>query len=184
MCKKPKKIKKNLVIPKPKSKNQVATPSLPSNRNFTFYSCYNWIHAVDLYKTISFTNMCKDKEQFADEIIEILTVTIPKIYQDWEGIFNSGGANRSFRHCHVLEGAKLDISKSIAEEIHQTEFDPDSSWWELGFNGGVRIIGIYDPILKNFYPFFVDRHHLIYPDKNYNRNDFEKYSYNPKFKTS
>lgn len=178
--KRPKKLKR-IKIPKPESKKQVVTPALPNNKDFTFYSCYKWIHAVDLYKKISFTNMCKGKEEFADEIIEILTITIPKIYQDWEGIFNSGGANKGFKHCHILSDNERDRSKTIAGEIHETQFDTENSWWELGFSGGVRIIGIFDSNSKTFYPLFVDRHHLIYPDKNFNHSDFEKYTYNPRY---
>lgn len=180
MGKKPKKIKKNLVIPKPKSKNQVATPSLPSNRDFTFYSCYNWIHAVDLYKKISFTNMCKNKEYFADEIIGVLTIMVPKLYQDWEFIFNQGGTNKDFKHCHIIKGEELKKSVEIAETIHDTKFDIENSWWEIGFSGGVRIIGIFDSTSKTFYPLFIDRHHLIYPDDKYNQKDFKSFCYNPK----
>lgn len=175
------KAKRQKKIPKPTIERKVFAPPLPNNKEFTFYSCYKWIHAVDLYKKISFTNMCKDKECFADEIIRVLTIIIPKLYQDWEFIFKQGGTNKAFKHCHVIKGEELTKSVEIAETIHDTKFDTENSWWELGFSGGVRIIGIFDSNSKTFYPLFVDRHHLIYPDNNFNHSDFEKYDYNPRY---
>lgn len=54
--------------------------------------------------------------------------------------------------------------------------DDDTNLWELGApTEEIRIIGSF--VVKVFYPLFIDHHHLIYPNKNYNNKDYGHFSY-------
>lgn len=116
-------------------------------------------------------------------MVELFSTVIPKIYADWKEIFNFGNHNYQYQHCHTLQGKELELSVNIAEIIHAKVFDNYEddiiSWWKIGFTGGIRIIGLYDKQNTIFYPLFIDRHHLLLPDANYNQLDFANCRYNP-----
>lgn len=184
-----KKIKKPKIknsIPDPKLGTVIKKPSIPTNNGFSLYSVYPWIQGTKKFlKRENFTNLCRCKDDFADEMCLLFNVIIPKLYQDSDNIFNFGN-KWLYPHCHTLTGEKLNLAIKIANEIHQREFDTfegDSiSWWQVGMTQGVRIIGLYNKPQNCFYPIFIDRHHLLYPDNNYNQADFEMYDYNPTYR--
>lgn len=49
--------------------------------------------------------------------------------------------------------------------------------WQLGISGGIRLIGIRRSNI--FSVLFIDYHHLIYPDKNHNKENYELYDFCP-----
>ncbi|MDK4347662.1 hypothetical protein M4I95_09775 [Enterococcus faecium] len=143
--------KKKNKIPKIKETSlggNIKKPSIPSNNGFSFYSVYPWIQGTKKFlKKENFTNLCRCKDDFADEMCLLFNVIIPKLYQDSDKIFNFG-SKWPYPHCHTLTGEKLTLAIKIAKEIHQREFDTfegDSiSWWQVGMTQGVRLIGLYN----------------------------------------
>ena len=53
----------------------------------------------------------------------------------------------------------------------------DYNIWQLGISGGLRLVGIRRSNV--FSVLFIDYHHLIYPDKNYNQENYELYDFCP-----
>lgn len=144
---------------------------------------YKWIEATDeFYKNSNFTNMCRDCESFGKEMSEVVGIIIPKLYTDYNDIFNPGNRKQN-KHCHIVAPNKIELCEKIAHSIHGIDFeqidDSTFKWWQIGFTAGVRIIGIYDSYQHDFFPMFIDRHHLLHPSDSYNQQDHGKYSYNP-----
>lgn len=174
--------KKN--IPNQNPKTTISRPIIPTNNGFSFYSVYPWIRGTDKFlKKDSFTNYCKDAVQFAEEMKFLFNTLIPKLYEDYQQIFKFGSKNYQYPHCHTISGDKLDLCVRIANEVHQKEFDTfegdNISWWQIGLSQGIRLIGLYNKDTFEFFPLFVDRHHLIFPNVKYNQSDFDSFKYNP-----
>lgn len=176
--------KKNKSIPKQKPSITISRPVIPTNNGFSFYSVYPWIRGTDKFlKKDSFTNYCKDAVQFAEEMKFLFNTLIPKLYEDYQQIFKFGGKNYQYPHCHTISGDKLDLFVRIANEVHQKEFETfegdNISWWQIGLSQGIRLVGLYNKDTFEFFPLFVDRHHLIFPNVKYNQSDFDSFKYNP-----
>lgn len=127
------------------------------------------------------TTCLKDQEQFANKSANIMTKLLPKMMQDWKTIFkNPNGKNK---HCHELEGKALDRAKKVIAAIYGDRVDYEAEHlqriWQFGFGQGVRLVcGITDS--TDVFPLFVDYHHLLSPDKNFNQQDFMRYRYCPR----
>lgn len=174
--------KSNKRIAKPKIDNSIKKPDIPTNNGFSFCSVYQWLRGTDsLWKRQQFTNLCRNDQEFAKEAIYIFDVLVPLLYRDFNSIFS--GRSYQFPHCHPISNPQKELCIEIAEQLHGRKFDTydsDSiSWWQLGITGSCRIIGLYDSPNNNFFPLFTDRHHLLYPDQNYNQKDIGRYKFNP-----
>src|SRR5699024_1610702 len=103
-------------------------------------------------------------------------------YDEYDSLFNNH--SRAY-NCHPVSDDKINFVMEIAENIHQTEFSLEQlkearyQWWYLGFKQSVRLVGLYNFGEKAFYPIFIDHHHLLHADINYNQPDYSKYSYCP-----
>lgn len=117
-------------------------------------------------------------------------VSIPALTQ-----FTFDNVTKMTKHSHsILYKSKeydkvIKIVKKIYSEFkngmlndHDFELFYDNhineyQMWQLGITSGIRLIGIrYNNI---FSVLFIDYHHLIYPDKNYNQDNYELYSFCP-----
>lgn len=181
---------------KKKNKKSIPEPTIPNNEvpkqpllidkynNFSFSSVYsNWIKGTkEFYKSYNFTNMVWDSEEFSRNITEIATEIIPKLFNEWENLLNNNPHNY---HCHPVTKDKKELIRRISEKIHGRTFDEDElnqariQWYYIGFKGNLRLIGLFSRDRKTFYPIFIDHHHLIYPDENYNQNDYNNYNFCP-----
>lgn len=179
--------KRNRKIKKPSvPSSEIPKQTLPvkSGNGFVFCSIYhNWIKGTnEYYKKDGFTNMVSDVNDFSQNITEIVTELIPKLFAEWESLFNTGTKNY---HCHPVPEEKKELVKRIAEEIQDTTLNNQDlsesriQWWYIGFKGSLRLVGLYEKENTTFYPMFIDHHHLIHDNAYYNQPDFAKYAYCP-----
>lgn len=164
--------------------NSISKPIIPSSKGFSVHFHYQWINGTDeLLKKHKFTNLCENKEKFADEMIYIMNTVIPKLYSDGEEIFKPGSNKSINTHCHTITGDKLKLAIEIANKIHKRTFDSfegeDISWWQVGWSKGIRLIGLYNKVEKDFFPLFIDRHHLIFSSEKHNKTDYKNCKFNP-----
>lgn len=176
-------------IPSAKSKVSSTIPENHKNpvqetNGFSFYSVYpNWIKGIEYSsRGADFVNYTNSSEEFSRNMTEIITEFIPKLYDEYDSLFNNH--SRAY-NCHPVSDDKINFVMEIAENIHQTEFSLEQlkearyQWWYLGFKQSVRLVGLYNFGEKAFYPIFIDHHHLLHADINYNQPDYSKYSYCP-----
>ncbi|MCP8851473.1 hypothetical protein ABRQ21_06905 [Latilactobacillus sakei] len=128
----------------------------------------NWTHST---RVGEFTNEFHD----SDEALRYIYLTLDKLLPF---IKQNGKEFRSQRlaHCHVLKNDQKVLAFNIIKEIHSdTDISEDSALWELGYGQGVRLIAsvIYSDKVQ-IIPLFLDFHHLLYPSKKYNQNDYSK----------
>ncbi len=134
-----------------------------------------------------FTNKLKDSNEFFNYFKEIFEKVIPAITK-----YNYNNVTTmTNKHSHVIpnNSKEYSIIIKILKAIHKEYFPNidfelflvnninDYSIWQLGITGGVRIIGIRK--CNVFSVLFIDYHHLIYPDKNYNQKNYLSYNFSP-----
>ncbi|MFC3745110.1 hypothetical protein [Paenibacillus sp. GCM10012306] len=163
------------------TKKEVTNNKTPSGASIklTFdFSYPNWLSGVRLR---DFTNMLKDPHEFAESIVHILNKLIPVVSDNWDSI--KFKTNYQFQHCHRVPDDKLPLVKQIEQEIHgKSLLDPDAEhsvkYWQIGIEG-IRMFALYNYDSNIMFPIFIDYHHLIYPDKNYNQRDTDHFSFCP-----
>lgn len=178
------------------NRNRIKKPSIPDNsipkpdipiktsNGFNFCTVYhNWIKGTDsFFKKEKFTNMVSDSNEFSNNIVEVLTIMVPKLYAEWDKLFSLGTKNY---HCHPVAEDKKGLVKKIAEELHTSTFNEEDlsqsriQWWYIGFKSNVRVVGLYQIEENIFYPLFIDHHHLIHGNEFYNQPSFGDYNYCP-----
>lgn len=146
--------------------------------HFKFRTYSNWLDAT---KVRDFSNCCKDAEEFADFVYFVIQNMIPQIYENAFEIFvNCNPKNTPLFHSHAIDNEHIPLVQEIAYKLTNEQYDdPELSWWEIGGVQSVRMFGIYFDSEPGFYPVFMDWHHLVYPDQNYNDKDYNNYNYIP-----
>ena len=138
-----------------------------------------------------YTNHLKDDNQFHEFFQRLIEKDIPAISQ-----FTFDTVTRETqKHSHVIStrDKQYQLVISILKEIFKSYYNSenlekdfelflenninDYAIWQLGISGGIRLIGIKK--VNRFYVLFIDYHHLIYPDKNYNQPNYQMYNYCP-----
>ena len=165
------------------NKNKLNLEIQSSNLNEKLHFCF--MHGFSFQSTTinSFTNFYKDKDSFLKFIKKLFEVDIPNLSKK---TFNE--LKSSKKHYHKIENNKDDKkrnmviniikkmlksknfnSRQIEEFINQNILDTDI--YQLGLDGGVRVIGIISGNI--FEILFFDVHHLIYPSEKHNDIDYE-----------
>lgn len=169
----------NISFSKPKRTVQSGVIPVDTDTPKFILSNDKWMDGVRIDNEM--TTCLKDQEQFASKSAILMTRLIPKMMQDWKRIFpvprESGG------HCHKLSDDALTRANKVIEAIYGNQFADEAEHlqnvWQFGFGQGVRLVcGISEN--KEVFPLFVDYHHLIEPDDNYNQHDFSRYRYCPR----
>lgn len=143
---------------------------------FSFYCC-------KINK--NYTNYLKDNESFIKNIRVLFRealeyfqkTTFEKLCRDKNG------------HTHNISEDKIDLIEKITYKLAEIRWPEYKDYetivgnymtenlWQLGYKEGLRLVGSRDGNVLNL--LFIDYHHLIEPDKNYNQLDYFKYSYCP-----
>ncbi|MBH0170993.1 hypothetical protein [Fictibacillus sp. 18YEL24] len=166
--------------PSPKKALQRGTEPNQSDSPLTFdFSNKNWLMGVSQGR---FTNKLSDESMYAAYLTEIFHKLIPNIQQNWLEIIRTPGRG-SWRHCHQVDNEKIDLVLAITEQIHghqfRTEKTAGPSLWQFGVTQNIRLFAIHDYTNNHLVPLFVDYHHLVHPNKNFNQPDYERYSFCP-----
>lgn len=143
---------------------------------------------VDLGK---FTNKLKDVNQFFKYFKRLFEIDMPALTQ--HSFDDVTKATNKHSHSIPIDTKQyflvINIIKELFKSFKEDSYDDRSFQlflennineyhvWQLGISGGVRLIGIRK--LNVFSVLFIDYHHLIYPDKNYNQENYELYSFCP-----
>lgn len=134
-----------------------------------------WTNTVQIG---DFNNCLKDSNEALRHFFFIIDRLIPDIEEYGPNIFNGRA-----RHCHLLRGSEDKLARKVIRAIHGDRIlDGLSEIWELSAKTEeIRVIGTFvNDKMHIFYPLFIDHHHLIYPDKNYNSPDYKKYNFTKK----
>lgn len=159
-------------------KVKVSNNFLPhtGNQKISFDFTYSsWMKSV---KVGDFTNFLHNNDEYASKIFNVIHFLFPKIQEDAEKVIKNGGR---ISHTHIVSDKKISLIKKIANKTHGREFEEvlKKQWWQLGFTNATRVIAIYDDTKNVLYPIFIDFHHLIHADENYNQKDFSTYDFCP-----
>lgn len=129
------------------------------------------------------TTYLKDSAQYGEKVSVVFTALIPTLLKEWHSIYVERTGR--YQHCHKLDGIALARATDLIHEIYGKNRPVDESSefynniWQFGFTHGIRIVcGV--SASNTIFPFFVDYHHLLSPDKNYNAEDFDSYRFCPK----
>lgn len=132
------------------------------------------------------TTYLKDSAQYGEKVSVMFTSLIPTLLKEWQSIYVD--RTRMYSHCHRLDGNALIRAKDMIHEIYGKNGPIDESSefynniWQFGFTHGIRIVcGVSES--NTIFPFFVDYHHLLFPNKHHNAEDYESYRYCPKLQT-
>ncbi|MDU2149655.1 MAG: hypothetical protein E7E58_16815 [Paeniclostridium sordellii] len=170
-----KKIPKPTYIPK---KRGVKT-SQPVKLPFIFKTEYSWLKT---YKGNDFTNYHKDADDYAKNVTNLVHNFIPAVYRYGEDLFKGRKGTIFDRHSKLMPEDKMRMVEDIVREVDGINLEDDvldsSSIWYLAVPQGIRVVGYYQTSINTFFPLFVDWHHLIFPNQNYNQADYQKFSYN------
>lgn len=123
-------------------------------------------------------NLFQNSDDYARTITGVLHNILPTLMDRGDSVFK--GAQE--RHCHVIPAEKQSLVLEIAKALHGDVFQgvgSSDSWWQIGFTGGTRIVGIYSRTHNIFYPVFVDAHHLLHPSEKHNQADYKNYTFCP-----
>lgn len=141
-------------------------------------------------ETDSFTNKLKNYDSFFVKFKQFFEIDVIHICQcNYDEIFI-----KTNKHSHsiniqtkefelVMETVKQLLKSwkpSYKDRDNQLFFENninDYVLWQLGCTAGTRIIGLRQA--NEFFALFFDYHHLIYPDKNHNQEDYYSYSFCP-----
>lgn len=155
--------------------------------NFSFFPfCFRTVSLKE------YTNKLENPKQFFDYFSKLFEVTIPALSNStFDNVYIE-----TKRHSHTIspkDQKEYNLVKTILKEIYKNHKKPenlekdfelflenniyDYHIWQLGLSGGIRLIGrrrsnIFDVL-------FIDYHHLIYPDKNHNQDNYKMYDFSP-----
>lgn len=179
--------RKKGAIPKQEAPETEEEKVVVLENEFTIDLFYKkWVGGTNsFYKRENFTNCLVNPEQFEDNMMIIMMEYFPKIYKDYDDIFNAG---QHYGHCHPVANEKLSFVIEAIKEVHgddvsKVEFDKLNSdgyaWWYIGFKQNIRIVGLFNSNNQKFLPMLIDHHHLIHDSEYFNDNDYGKYSHCP-----
>ena len=139
----------------------------------------------------NFTNKLKDDKQFFKLFKRLFEIDMPALTQySFENITKA-----SNKHSHSIPiNTKeyllvIDVIKELFKSYKRDNYSDkdfelflenninDYHVWQLGISSGVRLFGIRKSNI--FSVLFIDYHHLIYPDKNYNQENYALYDFCP-----
>lgn len=132
------------------------------------------------YVGSKFTNALKSESDAAENFYFLINELFGSVEKNISNILSG----RDY-HSHKITGDKRKLAVEIVKKIHGIYLDKDVNIWQLSSdrNGGIRIIGVITTDkIYNFYPLFIDHHHLLYPDDKYNQPDYFKYRFCPQNK--
>lgn len=136
-----------------------------------------------------FTNKLKDNCQFCEKLNNLFEKVIPHVSNySFDNIYQN-----TQNHSHIIlpKDSQYGLIKNIVKNLCAEYFNYDEKdfelfyqnnlndydVWQIGISGGIRLIGIRN--LNVFSVLFIDYHHLIYPDKNHNQENYDKYTFCP-----
>lgn len=141
-------------------------------------------------KVKDYTNMLKDSSQFFKFFKRILEIELP-IYVEYtfdDIVFKT----KKHSHSIPMNTKEYELVINILKELYKSYKDTNYSdkdfelfldnnineyqLWQLGISS-IRLFGIRRSNI--FSVLFIDYHHLVYPDKNYNQKNYEKYVFCP-----
>lgn len=155
---------KNPYSPKPNISNDI-----PELQDIIYFDFTKYDHWLDSVRVGDFTNYFHDEKEALKNIYFVLNQLIPDIEKMGQEIFKE-------KHCHPVSGKQVANALKIVKKLHgENVLDKETQIWELSARkGGVRIFGVFvNDTFRRFYPLFVDYHHLLYSDKNYNQSDYK-----------
>lgn len=162
----------SITRPKPNIPEQKPNYSDQFYIDLTHY--HNWTHSIN---EKYFVNSLKDAEEAARYFYFIINTLLPDLERMGKGIFSG-----KYKHCHRIDGKKIKVARKIVKKIHNFDLSGDEDLWQLTARnaGGLRIVGamVHDDMCR-FYPLFIDYHHYLYQDKNYNQKDLRNYTFFP-----
>lgn len=142
-------------------------------------------------KTENFTNKLKNANQFFEKFKRLFETDIPALIQ-----FSFDNVKKETkRHSHaILTDTKeysvvIDVVKALfksdkGDDYSDRDFElflnnniNEYHVWQLGISSGIRLFGIRRSNV--FSVLFIDYHHLIYPNKNYNQENYDIYDFCP-----
>lgn len=154
--------------------------------DFSFFPfCFRGI------RTGNFTNKLKNTNHFLNLFKRLFEIDIPAITQySFENITK---ATNKHSHSVLVDTKEYSLIINIIKELfksykgnnyNEKDFNlfllnniNDYHIWQLGISGGIRLFGIRK--LNVFSVLFIDYHHLVYPDKNYNQENYKLYNFCP-----
>lgn len=137
----------------------------------------------------NFTNKLKDGNQFFKLFKRLFEIDIPSLTQySFNDIVR---ATNKHSHSIQINTKEYSIVINIIEKLYKSYYGQNMSnfnlflennineyyMWQLGISSGIRLIGIRRSNI--FSVLFIDYHHLIYPDKNYNQENYKLYNFCP-----
>lgn len=162
----------NLDLAKKNVKNR-QKPTEFSDEAFSFdFRDNRWLKGVQVEK---FTNKLRNSEEYSRYITKIFGVIIPEIQEKSQNISD---LNSSGFKCHSIEQGEesyktiLKVMKEIYGEEFQNSIDNDQDVYQLGVNGGIRIITLRNKKTNIIKPLFIDYYHLAYPSVKHNQDDY------------
>lgn len=126
-----------------------------------------------------FTNFLKDEDEYSEKFKSFYHQTLPYIMdKSFQKLEIENG------HCHPIndEGKVFMINKIL--EKYKKEYpnfkfpsytDFGNEFYQLPGQNGIRLIGVRRG--NTFTILFIDFHHLIYPNSNYNDLDYNNYGF-------
>ena len=156
------------------------------NIDFSFFPfCFRSI------KTGKFTNKLKDANHFFKLFKRLFEIDIPALTQySFNDIIK---ATNKHSHSILVDTKEYSLIIDIVKELFKSYKEENYSEknfklfiennineyhiWQLGISGGIRLFGIRRSNI--FSVLFIDYHHLIYPDKNNNQQNYKTYNFCP-----
>ncbi len=169
-----------------KKVNNILTPNSSNEKIMVDFSQFPYLFSSVEYN--DFTNYLSDCFEFFDKLKYIFEKLIPFVSNHTYNDIN--GASK---HSHPITNGSKEmklveniIKEKLKKDYRYEENDinnffvnniNDYQMWQIGLDGDVRIIGIR--YINRFKPIFIDYHHLIFPDKNYNQRNYKKFNFCP-----
>jgi len=140
-----------------------------------FKSFPKWGHTVQLNDG-RFTNQYTNADEYAKILFSILHKLLPYVQDQGEEIFTCGGHNHLVTDSNKHKKYPRTIAKKIISDLHDVDLDDETEIWQLGVQGGVRLIAVLlsRESFVELFPLFIDSHHLLYPNDYHNQIDYNK----------
>ena len=139
----------------------------------------------------NFTNKLKDSSHFFSRFKRIFEIDVPSLTQ--YSFDNITKETKKHSHSIQIDTREYKLVLNVIKELYKSYMGDNYSdrdfqlfidnnineyhVWQLGISGGVRLVGIRKSNI--FSVLFIDYHHLIYPDKNYNQENYKLYDFCP-----